>query len=201
MEELKLWQCQEIQAKAREEVLSVLGNSTDTPTQEQLHAMPYLNRIIRETLRINPPATGTLPRFAARDTEVGGLLIPEGTSVKLDIYEMHRNPAVFKDPEVFNPDREETEGWLPFSSGPRQYVSKMGFKRKISELKHMPFFLYRCIGMNFSLAEQRIMLPLLLQRYTWRLPDHSPYREKLELKGALLLMPEDLEITFERIQV
>lgn len=119
----------DIQTRAREEAQRVLGTATDkAPTPEQIKAMPYINRIIHESLRINPPATFTLPRFAARDTELGGILIPKGTCVRVDIFEMQRNPDLWKDPEVFNPDREETEGWLPFSGGPRQYVTQHNYR-------------------------------------------------------------------------
>lgn len=98
---------------------------------------------------MNPPASSVLPRYAAEDTVLNGVFIPKGAKISIDIHEMHHSPRIWKDPEVFNPDRfmeggnaESLAGsgmsWLPFSNGARQ-----------------------CIGMNFSLAEQRVFLPLL----------------------------------------
>lgn len=88
-------------------------------------------------------------RTAAEDSELDGVFIPKGTKVALDIRDMHNSPRIWKDPETFNPDRflpggeaDQLAGsgmaWLPFSNGARQ-----------------------CIGMNFSLAEQKVLLPLL----------------------------------------
>lgn len=90
-----------------------------------------------------------MARTAAEDSELDGVFIPKGTKVALDIHDMHNSPRIWKDPETFNPDRflpggeaDQLAGsgmaWLPFSNGARQ-----------------------CIGMNFSLAEQKVLLPLL----------------------------------------
>lgn len=109
---------------------------------------------------MNPPAASLLPRTTTQDTDLNGVLIPKGTLIGIDVHELHHNPRVWKDPEVFNPDRfleggeaDELTGkgmtWLPFSNGSRQ-----------------------CIGMNFSLAEQRVLLPLL--RKYLHLPYPSP---------------------------
>lgn len=105
--------------------------------------------MLSQALRMNPPVTSGLPRYAAEDTELNGVFIPKGAKIGIDIHEMHHTPRIWRDPEVFNPDRflpggeaESLSGmgmtWIPFSNGARQ-----------------------CIGMNFSLAEQRIVLPLL----------------------------------------
>lgn len=99
---------------------------------------------------MNPPIGSGLPRIAAEDTELNGVFIPKGAKLSIDIYETHHSPRFWKDPEVFNPDRfadggeasEKAAGsgysWIPFGNGSRQ-----------------------CIGMNFSLVEQSVLLPLL----------------------------------------
>ena len=78
---------------------------------------------------------------------MNGVVIPKGTQVFAEIYEIHHNPNVWKDPDTFNPERFAPGGeaehngsyaWQPFITGPRQ-----------------------CIGMNFSLAEQRVFLSML----------------------------------------
>ena len=102
-----------------------------------------------KTLRINGPAASTVVRTATEDTELGGVFIPKGTRVGLEIFECHRNPRVWKSPATFDPERFAPGGeaeqvaklgmsFVPFSSGARQ-----------------------CIGMNFSMAEQRVLIPML----------------------------------------
>ncbi|KAG0188021.1 cytochrome P450-dit2 [Apophysomyces sp. BC1034] len=156
---------QDLQEKARKEAIHILGNEpVDVlPTVEQTKQMEYINMVIKEhmrpniqrgvilwqTLRINDPASTTFPRKVCKDTEVAGILIPEGTLMLVDIYNLHRSPQVWTNPEKFDPQRfapggeaEKMAGgnmaWIPFASGGRQ-----------------------CIGMNFSLAEQRVMLSML----------------------------------------
>lgn len=97
-----------------------------------------------------PPIGSSLLRVAAKDTELNGVFIPKGTRLGIDVYETHHNPRFWKDPDVFNPDRFADGGeaseksasdgyfWVPFGNGSRQ-----------------------CLGMNFSLVEQSVLLPLL----------------------------------------
>ncbi len=58
-----LTQAPTVQTKLREELLSV---STDTPTMDELQALPYLDAVVRETLRLHPPVAST-DRMAAKD--------------------------------------------------------------------------------------------------------------------------------------
>ncbi|CDS08804.1 hypothetical protein LRAMOSA10165 [Lichtheimia ramosa] len=178
----------DIQSKAREEAIKILGDEPQDvlPTLEQTREFPYINMIIKETLRISPPVAAMTTREAQEDTELGGKFIPKGTKVNLDIYELQHNPTVWKDPNTFRPERfapggeaEELAGsgmsWVPFSNGQRQ-----------------------CIGMNFSLAEQRVFLPMLLRKYEWHLPKDSIHKEKLQTIGTGLVKPKELLITFKK---
>jgi cytochrome P450 len=108
--------------------------------------MKYINQIMKETLRINSPIPSVIPRVATEDTELSGVFIPKGTMVAVNMFEIQHNKKYWKDGDQFNPDRfsEDVEKggdsttWLPFGNGPRQ-----------------------CIGMNFSLTEQRVMLSMM----------------------------------------
>ncbi|CDS08801.1 hypothetical protein LRAMOSA10162 [Lichtheimia ramosa] len=178
----------DIQSKAREEVINILGDEPQDvlPTLEQTREFPYINMIIKETLRISPPVARVVTREAQEDTELGGKFIPKGTKTVLDIYELQHNPTVWKDPNTFRPERFAPGGeaeelaqlgmsWIPFSNGQRQ-----------------------CIGMGFSLAEQRVFLPMLLRKYEWYLPKDSIHKEKLQTKGTNVVRPKELLITFKR---
>lgn len=140
---------QEIQKRAREEVIRVLGDSPEdiTPTLEQTKQLTYINMIMKETMRRHPPAYNTTARVATEDINMAGVYIPKGTEMCLDIYNLHHNPDVWMDPYKFDPerfapggeaDKQQGIAWAPFSNGARQ-----------------------CIGMNFSLVEQRVVLSML----------------------------------------
>ncbi|CAO3671165.1 unnamed protein product [Umbelopsis ramanniana] len=179
---------QEIQDRARKEVLEVLGDNESgiSPTLDQLKELHYLTRVMKETARIAPPATQVFPRVAAVDTELCGVHIPKGTKINIDITGMHFNPHLWKDPLTFDPERfapggeletmPSTYAYLPFSSGSRQ-----------------------CIGMNFSLAEQRVALSAILQKYELTLPEDSVHKDGLKFgKHGIVLAAEDLYVNFKR---
>jgi cholesterol 24(S)-hydroxylase len=119
------------------------------PNAEETKRMTYINQIMKETLRINGPASRVVPRVATEDTDLNGTFIPKGTQLTVNIYNIQHSDKYWNDGDKFNPDRfsESGEGirgageglaWLPFGNGARQ-----------------------CIGMNFSLNEQRVMLSML----------------------------------------
>ncbi|CDH59811.1 cytochrome p450 [Lichtheimia corymbifera JMRC:FSU:9682] len=178
----------DIQEKAREEAIRVLGDNPEDviPNSEQVKSLPYIDMVIKETLRMNPPASAIFARKPTEDTDLDGVFIPKGQSVALDIYQLHHNPTVWKDPEVFDPERFSPGGeydqlsttgmpWLPFSSGSRV-----------------------CIGMNFSMDEQRVVLSMLLRKYEWDLPQDSPHRKKLMLEGLGLTKAKNMFVQFDR---
>lgn len=112
---------------------------------------------MKETLRINGPAVKTLVRKASEDTELSGTFIPKGTRLSVNIFTIHHSEKVWINPSQFDPERfsENGEGirgsgegmaWAPFGNGARQ-----------------------CIGMNFSLNEQRVMLSMLCK---WHIIKH-----------------------------
>ncbi|KAI9251375.1 cytochrome P450 [Phascolomyces articulosus] len=178
----------EIQQKAREEAIRVLGDEpVDTlPTLDQIKDMPYIQMIIKETLRLYPIIPSTISRIVAEDTDVGGCVLYKGTPVTFNAMALHRHPLVWSNPDTFNPERfapgGEAEsvskmgfGWVPFSNGARM-----------------------CIGMNFSMTEQRVLLPMLLRKYEISLPLDSIHKEKVNITGMLFLKPYNLTVNLKR---
>ncbi|KAI8140114.1 cytochrome P450 [Fennellomyces sp. T-0311] len=157
----------DVQRKAREEAIRVLGDKPEDvmPTHEQIQQMPYINMVIKETMRRNVTATGVIAREATEDTDLSGVFIPKGTLVTVDIMEIQRNPKVSK----------KGMSWIPFSNGARQ-----------------------CIGMNFSLAEQRVLLPMLLRKYELSLPEDSIHKEKVVISGVGIMTPVNLKINLKK---
>ncbi|KAL0140400.1 cytochrome P450 [Mucor lusitanicus] len=173
----------EIQDRARQEVLSVMGDSPEDviPTREELKQMEYLDNCIHETMRINPPTSGNLPRVVTKDTNLGGFFVPKETRVSIELYSVHHIAKYWDQPQVFNPDRSSFRKdaiWMPFGYGPRT-----------------------CIGQNFSLSEQRVVQAMMLKRYTWTLAPNSEHAHGLKNAnggGIGLLGPESLKVKLTR---
>ncbi|CAO3618725.1 unnamed protein product [Cunninghamella echinulata] len=73
----------DIQQRAREEAIKIFGDepSDISPTADQLKELVYINQVIKETLRMNGPASQITPRYTTKDTEVEGVFLPKGTKV------------------------------------------------------------------------------------------------------------------------
>ncbi|KAJ3369479.1 hypothetical protein GGF31_005189 [Allomyces arbusculus] len=160
----------EIQEKARQEVIDVVGDiergtpaeDMPYPTSDQEKLLTFLSCIIKEVMRLYPSVTLVPQRFTtAPATLSDGTSLPVGTLVSGDIYSMHRSKQVWgPDADEFKPDRfldsvgpdgqvpmhpaAANFGWTPFGGGQRI-----------------------CLGQQFSLVEQRVVLSMLLLRYTW----------------------------------
>ncbi|KAI8369193.1 cytochrome P450 [Choanephora cucurbitarum] len=179
----------EIQQRAREEAIKVLGDEPKDilPTLEQTRELNYINQVMKETLRINGPVSRLASREAAEDFFIDDKLIPKGTPVNIDLNVIHHSKKLWRNPYEFDPERfaEDGEGntrkansgmaWIPFGSGARQ-----------------------CIGMNFSLYEQRVFLSMILRRYTWKLPDDSIHKNGVVSAGASVNSTAKLDIDFTR---
>ncbi|KAI8813118.1 cytochrome P450 [Cladochytrium replicatum] len=195
------------QKRAREEVNGIFGTPTnfdealllgkdDTVTQAQLSRMQYLNAVIKESMRMFPGIAQGVMRVAKEDVHLnvplGGtaegavreVVIPKGTSLWMDLWGIHHDPDNYDDAEKFIPDRwlngatssaEESDAhssiWAPFGGGPRI-----------------------CIGMQFSLTEQRVFLMLLLRSFEI-LP--SPITKPITLNSGTVLHPVNLELVFK----
>ena len=145
-----LGQNPEVEEKLDAELRQVLGGRV--PEVSDLQALPYTERVIKESMRLYPPAW-SLARTAIADFELRGYTIPAGANIVMSQWIVHHDPKYFKDPEVFAPDR-----WLdpamqklprfayfPFGGGPRQ-----------------------CIGNSFATMEAVLLLSTIAQRFRLR---------------------------------
>lgn len=106
-------------------------NDEGNPTAEAVDKLPYLDAVIKETLRLYAPLPASEPRSLPVDTTIDGYLIPAGTVVSMSPYTLHRNAEVFPEPLKFKPERwlgqcgdlAEMKKWFwAFSSGGRMCI-------------------------------------------------------------------------------
>ncbi|KAF2792907.1 cytochrome P450 [Melanomma pulvis-pyrius CBS 109.77] len=169
-------------AKAREEVMSVLGDGA--MTQSMTSKLPYLQAVIRETLRLHPTAPGFSVQPKSSDPKDYPLLIGkqkypihQGETIVGLLPQVHRDPTVYgDDSEAFRPERMLDEpfnklpknSWKPFGNGARG-----------------------CIGRVFALQESTIVIALLLQNFDFELYDPN---YQLTVRKTLTVKPKGLLI-------
>lgn len=178
---------QDMQQKARDEILRVLGddNSNTIPTAEQLTKFEYLNILIKEALRLHSPVPVSGPRVVTEDTYLGETFVPKGSIVVIDQISLHRNPKDWKSPDEFIPERFTSGGEVEGHAGFGTTYAPFGGGNR------------HCIGRNFALNEQKILLSMFLKKYTWKLPENSIHRNGLVTKGIFLLSPVDMRLIVE----
>ncbi|MBN8981373.1 MAG: cytochrome P450, partial [Rhizobiales bacterium] len=167
----------EVLAKAYEEVDRVLGADVNAkPTFQQVTQLHYISKILKETLRMWPPAPayGVSP---LKDEVIGGKYkLKKGTFVTVLVMALHRDPKVWgPNPDKFDPENFSREveskrpanAWKPFGNGQRA-----------------------CIGRGFAMHEAALALGMILQRF--KLVDHERYQ--MHLKETLTIKPDGFKI-------
>jgi cytochrome P450 len=156
----------DVQRRLRDEVDGVLGDRLPGAADEA--RLPYAAMVLKEAMRLYPPAWGLARRTAGGD-RIGGYEIPAGEDVILSQWVTHRHPDVWRDPLRFDPERftpaRERErprhAYFPFGGGPRA-----------------------CIGQRFSLLEAAIALAAIVQSF-----DVTSMSERLALAPQITLHP------------
>ncbi len=108
---------------------AAIGDRELTP--EDVPRLGYTIQVLHEALRLCPPAAG-VGRMALRDIAVGGYRVEAGTLLAVGIYALHRDPAIWSDPLVFDPDRFSPENsknrdrwhFVPFAGGARSCIGE-----------------------------------------------------------------------------
>ncbi|OJT04235.1 hypothetical protein TRAPUB_5055 [Trametes pubescens] len=180
-----LTQAPRVQETLRDEVLAV---TTANPTMDELIALPYLNMVIRETLRLHPPIASTM-RVATKEDAIplstsfkdmdgnvhSSIRVSEGTPILIPILAINTSRTIWgEDAHEFKPERWEDPPqptanipgvWahtLSFLGGPRACI---GYRLSLVEMKALVFTLVRAF--EFSLAvdpSQVTKMPGILQR-------------------------------------
>jgi cytochrome P450 family 135 len=108
----------------------------------------YLSALVKEVLRLRPPLPVGAGRRLDEPFEIGPYTLPAGTMIGIDAWNIHHDPAIYADPERFEPERfldgaPDRYTWLPFGGGA-----------------------HRCIGAALAELEIKIALATILRRVT-----------------------------------
>ncbi|XP_033645056.1 cytochrome P450 4F2-like [Asterias rubens] len=146
------------QKKVQQEIDDLLKDrDSDVIEWDDLGKLKYLVQCLKESMRLYPPVP-FIQRVIQKEVEIDGKILPAGTTLDVSIYNLHHNPVVWTDHMDFIPDRFSQENvqkmdpfsYIPFAAGPRN-----------------------CIGQNFAMNEEKVLLARLLRRYHLELhPDH-----------------------------
>jgi cytochrome P450 len=128
----------------------------------------YLDAVIQETLRLRPVIVMVVRRLT-EPMELGEWRIPAGVTVAPCAYLIHRDPAIYPEPEAFRPERfldspPGTYTWIPFGGGVR-----------------------RCLGASFAQLEMRTVLATILRNARLRPSAEPPERY---VRRAITFVPE-----------
>nr|AHX24368.1 CYP76A26-like protein [Tabernaemontana elegans] len=170
--------------KVREEIDRVVGVNRMVE-ETDMENLPYLQAVVKETLRLHPALPMLLPRNTMEDTEYMGYLIPKGTQVFVNAWAIGRDADYWQDPLTFKPER--------FLN------SSVEYKGQHFEL--IPFGSGRRICVGFPLAHRVVHLTLatLVQAFDWDLgagvkPQDIDLEERLGLtlrkKNPLKVIPK-----------
>ena len=133
-----------VRARLEDELDAVLAGRP--PTVEDLRRLPWLDQVIRESLRLLPPVT-FFARSAAEADRLGPYAVPAGSLMLISPWILHRHSGLWSDPEAFDPARfeplrgGEVRGFIPFAVGQRA-----------------------CIGAAFAAVEAKLVLATVMGR-------------------------------------
>lgn len=115
----------QVQRKAQEEIDSVVGTHR-LPTFSDRENLPYLNAIVKESIRWWPIAPMGFPHTATESFDHEGLRIPKGAYLLPAVWWFLHDPSAYSDPESFDPER-----FLPPRNEPNPESETFGYGRRV----------------------------------------------------------------------
>ncbi|MFC4739289.1 cytochrome P450 [Flavobacterium ponti] len=134
----------------------------------------YTKLVIEESMRLYPPAY-FIDRVNIEEENFNGMVLPKGSNLLFSVYEIHRHPDFWKNPEAFLPERflDETikfsKNYFPFGAGPRM-----------------------CIGNNFAMYEMILAIIALIEQF-----EIIEKKEPIQIKPLITLKPFNAILEFK----
>lgn len=168
----------EWQDRLRQEISTIAG--AGPITADTVNKLPTLSRVLKEVMRLYPPAP-VMTRVSTGEVKIGGIHLTSPTLIVMPIFIIHRHRTLWEDPNRFDPDR-----FLPEKEAryPRTQFMPFGYGQRI------------CIGSSFAILEATAILATLLRsaRFEWdgKLAPEPVSRVTLRPKGGMPLIVRPL---------
>ena len=163
----------EIQQQLYDEVKSV--SFEDNPIFEQIGKLQFTQQCIEEAMRLYPPAY-FMDRVSIEEDTVDDVRHKSGTVWLMSLYELHRHPKYWKNPDTFDPNRfrpdnkkEVSDYYFPFGAGPRM-----------------------CVGNNFAMYEMMLTIAILIKKF-----ELTAKKSEIEINPLITLKPKDTRLFFQ----
>ncbi|KAK9698702.1 hypothetical protein RND81_08G124600 [Saponaria officinalis] len=171
----------EVLNKVQEELDTVIGKD-GVVEEHHIYKLPYLQAVMKETLRLHPTVPLLVPHCPSESCIVGGYTIPKGSRVFFNVWAIHRDPSIWANPLEFDPNR---------------FVNAK-FDFNGNDFTYFPFGSGRRICAGIGMAERMVFFSLasLLHSFDWKWPagEERNVEEKfgivLSKKIPLVLIPE-----------
>ncbi|XP_064210853.1 cytochrome P450 4c3-like [Tribolium castaneum] len=168
-----------VQEEIVQEMKDVLGDTKKKPVYNDLQELKYMERVIKEVLRLYPSVHYISRELGEDMVTTTGYKLRKGTILQLHIYDLHYNPVIYPEPEKFDPDRFLPENcdkrhpyaYIPFSAGPRN-----------------------CIGQRFAMLELKAVLCGILSNFTLQ-PVDTP-ESIVMVEDIVLRTKENIKVKF-----
>ena len=143
--------------KRAQEELDVIVGRERVLDESDLPSLKYLEAIVKETLRLYPSGPLLVPHIAKEACTVGGYYVPAQTQLFVNVWAIHRDPAVWECPLLFEPER---------------FMKSSSPDLNEHDFKYMPFGYGRraCPGMWMAIRMVKFNVGKLLQSFDWNIP-------------------------------
>ncbi|XP_022095076.1 cytochrome P450 2U1-like [Acanthaster planci] len=168
-----------IQQKVRSEILTAIG-ADQAPELSDRPRLPYTQATVNEVLRLSHPVPLSLLHRTTAPLELAGYHIPKGTELMTPIACLNIDPRIWREPDIFNPERFLSEdgktvvqppGFLPFGTGCRM-----------------------CLGETLARTELFLFFAAIMQRFMFDLPPDAP-KSHSGFLGFFLWFPDQFKIS------
>jgi cytochrome P450 len=163
--------------KARKELCKAIGKD-EIIEESHISKLPFLQAVVKETLRFYPPAPLLLPHKCDENVNISSFNVPKNAQVFVNVWAMGRDPTIWKNPNLFIPER----------------FLECDINYKGINFELIPFGVGKRICPGFSLAHRtmHLIVASLLRNFEWTLAD--------ELKPEDMNMDDQFGITLKKLQ-
>ncbi|KAI3966500.1 hypothetical protein MKW92_001604 [Papaver armeniacum] len=140
--------------QAQQEISTIIGKDR-LIKETDIIRLPHLQAIVKETLRLHPPAPFLVPHKAVVDVKMHNFVVPKDAQILVNVWAMGRDPTIWTDPNSFNPER---------------FVdSKVDYRGQDFKLIPLGSGRRSCPGLPLAHRMVHLVVGLLIQSFDWKL--------------------------------